>query len=249
MQEARQESGRVESYWEASRSVRYSFTFALPLAAMHELLAALLQTEVPGGGLGKGADALLRDAVGALVGPKGPVLFGVLILAAILLLAARDAWAQARPLRGRVFALMLLESLGLAALLSTFVGIVIAGLLEPTPVAPAPMDLGWPLTLMNALGAGIYEELLFRVVLVGALVQALRRILGDRSLAAPLVASLGGALIFASVHYFGPSGDPFDLRSFTFRAVGGLAFSVLYIARGFGITAWTHALYHLFCSS
>jgi hypothetical protein len=28
--------------------------------------------------------------------------------------------------------------------------------------------------------------------------------------------------------------------------VAGLAFSGLYVARGFGITAWTHALYDVF---
>ena len=29
------------------------------------------------------------------------------------------------------------------------------------------------------------------------------------------------------------------------RAVAGVAFSALYLARGFGITAWTHALYDI----
>ena len=33
------------------------------------------------------------------------------------------------------------------------------------------------------------------------------------------------------------------LESFVFRTLAGLAFSGLYLTRGFGITAWTHALY------
>ena len=41
----------------------------------------------------------------------------------------------------------------------------------------------------------------------------------------------------------GPYGDQLQLGSFVFRAIAGVAFSALYIVRGFGITAWTHALY------
>jgi hypothetical protein len=52
-----------------------------------------------------------------------------------------------------------------------------------------------------------------------------------------------GALVFSGFHYVGPYGDPFQVDSFTFRAIAGLLFSGLYLARGFGIAAWSHALY------
>jgi hypothetical protein len=52
-----------------------------------------------------------------------------------------------------------------------------------------------------------------------------------------------GALIFSAFHYIGPFGDPLRLDSFVFRTIAGVAFSALYVFRGFGITAWTHALY------
>jgi hypothetical protein len=57
---------------------------------------------------------------------------------------------------------------------------------------------------------------------------------------------LAGALIFSIFHYIGPYGDNFRLTSFTFRAVAGVLFSGLYVMRGFGITAWTHAMYDVF---
>jgi hypothetical protein len=38
-------------------------------------------------------------------------------------------------------------------------------------------------------------------------------------------------------------GDAFTVPSFTFRAIAGLLLSGLYVARGFGIAAWSHALY------
>jgi len=50
-------------------------------------------------------------------------------------------------------------------------------------------------------------------------------------------------LLFSAFHYIGPFGEPLRLESFVFRTLAGIAFSALYLTRGFGITAWTHALY------
>jgi hypothetical protein len=96
--------------------------------------------------------------------------------------------------------------------------------------------------LVVSLGAGIYEELLFRVLLVsGILFLALRAGWSRKvSIAVAIVAS---ALIFSGFHYIGPFGDPLTAPSFTFRALAGLMLSGLYVFRGFGIAAWTHALY------
>ena len=65
-----------------------------------------------------------------------------------------------------------------------------------------------------------------------------------RGAAAPLAVALS-ALIFSAFHYVGSLGDTFTVASFTFRAIAGLAFSALYVTRGLGITAWTHALYDI----
>jgi len=99
--------------------------------------------------------------------------------------------------------------------------------------------------VMLALGAGVYEELVFRVLLVSAFAFIGRRLLGWRPALAASVAVAASALIFAAFHYIGPYGDPLRLDSFVFRLLGGVAFSILYVTRGFGITAWTHALYDL----
>lgn len=96
---------------------------------------------------------------------------------------------------------------------------------------------------MLSIGAGLYEELLFRVLLVGLTAWAARKVLGWRPLFADIAATVLGALIFSAFHYIGPFGDRLDVFSFVFRTIAGLFFSALYLTRGFGITAWTHALY------
>jgi membrane protease YdiL (CAAX protease family) len=98
---------------------------------------------------------------------------------------------------------------------------------------------------MLALGAGVYEELLFRVLLVSAIAFLARRVFRWRPVVATVLAVVLSALIFAAFHYIGPYGDPLRVDSFVFRFIGGLAFSVLYVTRGFGVTAWTHSLYDL----
>lgn len=107
-------------------------------------------------------------------------------------------------------------------------------------------DFGIGTQLMLSLGAGLYEELLFRVLLVGALALLGERVLGWRRREAGIMACVVGALLFSGFHYIGPFGDPWQLASFTFRFLAGLVFSALYLTRGFGITAWTHALYDVY---
>src|SRR5439155_584890 len=82
-----------------------------------------------------------------------------------------------------------------------------------------------------------------RSVRHGAGAAAARALLGWRPLTAGVAATFAGAAIFSAFHYLGPYGDRWQLYSFAFRMVAGLFFSGLYLARGFGITAWTHALY------
>jgi hypothetical protein len=154
---------------------------------------------------------------------------------------------------------MALESVLYALLFGLVVGTLTGLLLRPFHPAVAatalPSDLrlqagspglGLTTQLMISLGAGIYEELLFRVLLVGLLAWGARRLFGWSTGAAGVFATIVGALIFSAFHYIGPYGDRLELASFTFRAIAGVMFSALYLLRGFGITAWTHALYDAF---
>lgn len=232
------------SYWSVSRTPRYSFTFALPLLAAYEGLAAVLGGA---GGVRNGADVIIKSLFAAALGAWGPVLFGAALLVACAWRVAHDRRGGA--LRARVFASMLAESVVLALLFGSVVGATTARLLDPlAPLSvvafvPAVPALDALTRLMLSLGAGLYEELLFRVFLVGTLAWGARRLLGWPALAAGAMAVSVGALVFSAFHYVGPYGDLWALDSFAYRAVAGVFFSALYVARGFGITAWTHALY------
>jgi hypothetical protein len=99
--------------------------------------------------------------------------------------------------------------------------------------------------VLVSLGAGIYEEFLFRVLLLAILVFLLQRLMRLPHTIAYGMAAMLGALLFSAFHYIGPFGDPFYVSSFLFRVVAGLVLTGLYFARGYGVTAYTHSLYDL----
>jgi hypothetical protein len=231
------------SYWQLSRAPRYSLLFALPLLVFYQVLAVLLSHGARS--VRNGADVILQALFTAVAGAWGPPLFMLCLIATGLWLVTRDLRAHGSRLRGGVFAAMLVESVALALLFGLLVGGVTSGVLGllQTLAVPAAGGLDFWTRLMVSLGAGIYEELLFRVLLVGALAAVGRGLLGWRPVPAGVAATLAGAAIFSAFHYIGPYGDRLQVYSFVFRMVAGLFFSALYLARGFGITAWTHALY------
>jgi hypothetical protein len=235
----------LQEYLAASRQSRYSVTFALPLLLLYEGLTALLPPAQLAG-VRNGADVLLKTVFVALGGRNGVTAFGVLLLAGGAWVVLRDRRRHPGPLQPGVIAAMLVESVVYAAVFGFAVATLTAALLSGVGLAAvqAPGRTALPVAsqLVVSLGAGIYEELLFRVLLVSGLV-ALGTFIGLRrpvTLAAAIVLS---AVIFSGFHYIGPMGDRLTLTSFTFRAVAGLVLSGLFAARGFGITAWTHALY------
>lgn len=240
----------LSSYYRASRAPRYSILFALPLLAFYELLGVILAPPGATMQIRNGAEVLLDELFSAAVGPRGPLVLMAAIIGLCVWLVWRDMRTSGAKLSGATFAMMLGESLLLAALFGIVIGTITAKLLGAMhalvipPLAASPIaGMSWPTKLMLALGAGLFEELLFRVLLVGTLATAGRTLLGMSRGAAGVVAVVIGALVFSAFHYVGAYGDTFTLQSFLFRALSGVAFSALYLLRGFGITAWTHALY------
>jgi hypothetical protein len=184
----------------------------------------------------------------AIAGPRGSAIFIGFVCLVGIVLVVRDLRKTRDRLKPMVFLAMLAESVALAAGFGLVVGVTTAKLIgsfQALSVTPLT-DMSWTARLMLSLGAGLYEELFFRVLLVTGLATGARVVLGFGTRAAGVLAAVVGAFIFAAFHYIGPYGDPLELQSFTFRMLSGLAFSGLYLLRGFGITAWTHALYDSF---
>lgn len=237
-------------YWRLARAPRYSISFTFPLLAAYEALAFML-SRLEISGVRNGADVLLKSLFLALGGRTGLTLFGALLVGGGVVLVVRDV-RRSGQIQPRFFWFMLGESV-LYALVFGVVAATLTGLLLPFMLAGGLRSgvqglsaFNLPVQLMISLGAGIYEELLFRVLLVTGLTLVATRLFRWQATGAGVFAVVTAALIFAAFHYIGPYGEPLALGSFTYRTVAGLLFSGLYVLRGFGITAWTHGLYDVF---
>lgn len=228
------------SYFAATRHPWAGLVFLLPLLAAYELGVAWL-----GGpnalAYRNGADAWLRW----LLGQYGVLhhLAAPLMIITILLIRSALNWSN-RP--QRMFAVlfgMLLES-GAFALLLWLISRNFTSLLGQMGVTmqlppPSPQVA----SIITFVGAGIYEEVVFRLVLFSACVFVLRLVL----LPAPVAVLIGAvlaALAFAAAHHAGPHGEwPIVPQVFAFRFVAGLFFTALYVFRGFGVAVGAHAGY------
>lgn len=222
-----------EGYWALSRMPLTSLVFTLPLVLAYEGGVLLLGRGSPR----NGADVWLRHLLDMLG-------FGEYFLLPVLTVLGLLAWHHVEHDRWRfspaVLVGMTLECLFLAVVL---VGIArLQSRLWPLWIVPG--GEGFLARFVGFCGAGLYEEVLFRLLLLPAVAWVLERF-GTGPAAALGWSALFTSLIFSLAHYVGPLGDSFDLYSFTFRAVAGCFFSILFVVRGFGIAAGTHAAYDM----
>lgn len=158
------------SYFASVRTPRYSLLFALPLLLAYEALAWVLGRSGQVG-VRNGADVLLKSLFLTLGGRHGLALFTLVVLGGGVVLVVRDLRRRGAP-RLAVYGGMLAESVVYGLLLGTVAGLLTSFLLTgPLALATggAGEELGLPTQLMISLGAGIYEELLFRVLVVAGL--------------------------------------------------------------------------------
>jgi membrane protease YdiL (CAAX protease family) len=138
--------------------------------------------------------------------------------------------------RGAYLMQMLTEGLLWGGVLYVFMKVA------PTLLSfPSGRSLIQQMTL--AVGAGLYEEFLFRVVAIFLLVTIIGAILKWERRWCTFAAVIISAILFASFHYVGDFGEIFILKTFLLRTIAGLFLGIVYIFRGFGITALAHMSY------
>jgi hypothetical protein len=225
------------TYFQLSRSPHYSLVFAIPLLMAYEGFALFLNHSDLYG-IRNSADVFLKLFL-AFMGIHGFFGFGAAMIVALILFRVIGGGPRFGSIRPQVLAWMLAESVVYSLIFGTIVGAITHLLLAQS------IPLSRSAQILVSLGAGIYEEFVFRVVLLAVLMFLLHSLIGLQQRAAYGVAAVLGALLFSAFHYIGPFGDPLQLSSFVFRFVAGLILTALYLARGYGITAYTHSFYDL----
>jgi membrane protease YdiL (CAAX protease family) len=238
-------------YWVLSRQPLVSLVFVVPILAIYEAGVLSLGPKA----VRNGVDVWLRGFLELLD-------FGNYFLLPVLVVGLLLGWHHTTRKPWRVprgvfwgmavecvvlaFCLRLIshvEAFALSALFGSALGAAKAAALA----AGASTKMAG---LIAFLGAGVYEELLFRLVLFCAIAWAIRRA-GMVGTTGTATAVLATSALFAAAHYVGPYGEAIVWRDFgfwygaVFRFLAGVFFSVLFVARGFGIAAGSHAGYDI----
>lgn len=227
---------RATTYWDATREPLCNFVFLLPIIAAYEFGALLLklttwsQVELV-------AERLVRNLLGWF-GAGGMWVPG---LAVLLSLAAWHVLSR-RPwqLRAWIPLVMVVECAVVALPLYALGALRLQGL---DPLADPATALAEQLVL--AVGAGIYEEALFRLALVSFLLWvAIDLLRMPRGVASVLTIAVGGTL-FSLCHYAPLGAEAFAWETFVQRSLAGGYLSLLFVYRGIGVATGCHALYNV----
>jgi len=222
---------RAERYWTESRRPLASLTFIAPLLAIYEVGVLWLGVRP------NGAHDLIQRFFD-LFGFGQHLLLPGLVVA--ILLGWHHLSRQPWRLSPGILPAMAAEAiaLGLCVRVIDFLQHSLAAIGTVESMKDAFQNgVGY-------LGAGIYEELLFRLILLSLFAWAIRRA-GVAPRVSMIVAAVLSSLLFAAAHHAGPCGEPVVRSRFVFRTLAGLFFSVVYVYRGFGIAAGSHAAYDI----
>jgi Type II CAAX prenyl endopeptidase Rce1-like len=237
------EQPQTGEYWNTARQPLHCLLFLLPLLGLYET-GVLWMARSGAFHSRNGADDWMRSGLN-LLGFRQPLLLPLIMLGVLAgwQIAGRFDWR----ISGTALVGMLAESLLFGAIL------VVLGQLQvlafgqkssmPHEALRLASDAGLPRAI-SYLGAGLYEELLFRMGLLPVCYGFLRIVKVPRPTALGL-AIAASSLLFSAAHYVGPAADVFSPFTFAFRVSAGVFFAGLFVVRGFGITVGAHAAYDL----
>ncbi len=231
----------TQGYFEASRRPLEILFFLLPFIALYEYeLVRVLQS--PSGLVTNGAHlAILRlfDAFG--LDAVALSLPGFLLVAIFLVMHVlkKGPWIVDLSVVGRMFG----ESAALAIPLLVFAAVIER--MAPAAQVEDFASLSLGARIAVSIGAGLYEELVFRMGLI-ALVTAICMDLLKMTTRVSLISAIAvSSLAFAIYHPTRGLDGAVEWGRFLFFLAGGVYFAVLYVVRGFGIAAAAHALFDI----
>lgn len=226
-----------QQYVEDTRRPLHALVFLLPILIVHEV-GTYWFAATAGHGVAPrvGAYVLLQWFI-QLFGQTTSLLPAATFVIVLLAwhIASGDSWR----IHPRTLAGMLGESIVWALPLLVFHAVMLAAPASQAAQNPFVADL------LLSLGAGIYEELVFRLILFGLLALLLIDCFGlpvNGSLVAITLITAGA---FAAYHHLAPSVEVFTVRNFLFRTAAGVYLAGLFLWRGFGIAAGCHAAYNV----
>lgn len=226
----------VIGYFQRSELPLASLLFVLPLIVLYELGTRFIVAQPATGGETRIIAFTLMREFFSLFGATGQYLPCLAVVGILLTwhIARNDPWQfKYSTLWG-----MAIE----AVVLSLPVLALSFAVTRYLPPLASPLIDARSMVVLS-IGAGVYEELVFRLAAITGLNLLLIDLFGmKKTIGYPLMVALS-AVLFSSYHYLG--NETFHIQTFVFRTVAGVYFGAVFVLRGFGVTAGCHAFYDI----
>lgn len=241
-----------DQYWTQSMRPLHVLVFLLPLIVAYEIGSIIFLTD-PTAGVQKVVEARrILDDFFTIFGVFGFFIPGFAMVTVLVVwhVMTRDPWDIRGKTLGGMFAECVAWTLPILVLAAAnnhakqamasapLDGAQLAALAQTTPVALDQLHTGALLTI--AIGAGLYEEMLFRLVGLALLHFILRDLIQFPEKWASGLAITLSALAFAAYHR---PDLPAQWPDFLFYSLAGVYLGIVYVLRGFGVVVGTHAMY------
>ena len=224
----------LSEYFFKSKSLFYSLVVTLPLFIIYEIgIFYMFQANVAY--VKNGADILIEEFI-KMIGLNGYyAASSIFIIVLFIVLISQRKNFKTFKISMKYITIMIFESLVYAAVLMMVLQNIY-------------LIQGLTTSLLNnfilSIGAGLYEELIFRFFLLFILAKSFSFVFKTKEFNSLILSIIVSSVLFSTFHYIGP--ESFTPLSFSLRFIAGIYLSIIYINRGFGIVALTHAFYDLF---
>ncbi|MGB9623668.1 MAG: type II CAAX prenyl endopeptidase Rce1 family protein [Phycisphaerae bacterium] len=229
-------SPQGRGYFHRTQRPLHCLVFVLPWLIVFEAGMVWRRHAEPGRLLPSLVASKVIERFVELLGASG-IFFPGLLLVAILLgwhLVARHPWTIDKP----TLAGMLGESVIWAVPLYVFNSVL-------QQARQDTLEARWIDDVILSIGAGIYEELVFRLIAITLLSLILIDVFSLNRNATIVFIFFASAALFAAHHHEPFGSEPFDTVKFLFRTGAGLYLTGIFVFRGFGIAAGAHAVYDI----
>jgi membrane protease YdiL (CAAX protease family) len=222
---------RPRGYFDQSRDLTNSLILVAPILVFYEV--GLLFTDFQGM---NGVDfaTILVLHYGSW---KGLLAFNLAILVAIAF--AAHARRREHSFSPGIAPLVIAESTVYALSLGSVIGFI----MRKIPTLGPPEGMSPVAGVVASLGAGVNEELFFRLGLLQMIAWTLEDRAGTKKGWATGVAVVVSSILFSAAHYLGS--EHFEVHTFVYRFLAGTIFAGLFLSRGLAVAVYTHAIYDI----
>lgn len=239
---AKKQTKLSEHYWDVTHRPLQCLVFLLPMVIAYEAGIIMLHGSTPEYARPALAAKQILQWFFSLFGATGFYLPGLALLVVLFVihLASHQPWkVLPQPLLGMAgeSVLLAIPLLMLNHWLPSLSAVTVSGSANGAPVTDG-LD-----NLLLSVGAGLYEEMVFRLIIITLISIVLVDIARVRQVTGVALAVIVSSLLFAAHHYHPIGADVWSSREFAFRAAAGAYLAAVYVLRGFGLAVGCHVIY------